>query len=354
MKVGDQEVQERGVAGRPAVTRAMALQSFGRLSAVIGAQNLSLLIVLIALAAVITSQSSDFLLAGNLLNIGLAVALLGLVSMGQTVVIVSGGLDISVGSTVGLASVTAALAVAATRSAPAGVAAGIAAGALAGAFNGVVITVGRINPVITTLATLSVFRGVGFLVTNGSAVSVSNVAFNNLGSGSIWIVPIPIAILLLVVVAFFIFLRYTDIGRNIYAMGGNPVAARLAGINLDRYKLGIYTLSGLIAGIAAIILTARTTSGQPASGSAGLELESITAAVLGGCALTGGRGTVIGTFLGVLILGELDNGLILVNVPTFYQLVARGSLLLIAVLVQELRARRPGFFLKLWGRMVTR
>jgi L-arabinose transport system permease protein len=326
--------------------RAMALRSFSRVGAVIGAQNLSLLIVLIALGALITSQTPDFLLAGNLENIGLAVALLGLVSMGQTVVIVSGGLDISVGSTVGLASVTAALVVANTGSALAGVAAGI--------INGGIITIGRINPVITTLATLSVFRGVGFLITNGSAISVPNVAFDNLGSGSIGIVPIPIAILLLVVAAFFIFLRFTDIGRNIYAMGGNPVAARLAGINLDKYKLGIYTLSGLIAGVAAIILTARTTSGQPASGSAGLELESITAAVLGGSALTGGKGTVIGTFLGVLILGELDNGLILLNVPTFYQLVARGSLLLIAVLVQEFRARRPGFFLKLWGRMTTR
>jgi L-arabinose transport system permease protein len=333
--------------------RAVTLQSFSQVGAVIGAQNLSLLIVLIALAALITSQTPDFLLAGNLENIGLAVALLGLVSMGQTVVIVSGGLDISVGSTVGLASVTAALVVANTGSALAGVVAGIAAGAVAGAFNGGIITIGRINPVITTLATLSVFRGVGFLITNGSAVGVSNVAFDNLGSGSIGIVPIPIAILLLVVAAFFIFLRFTDIGRNIYAMGGNPVAARLAGINLDRYKLGIYTLSGLIAGVAAIILTARTTSGQPASGSAGLELESITAAVLGGSALTGGKGTVIGTFLGVLILGELDNGLILLNVPTFCQLVARGSLLLIAVLVQEFRARQPGFFGKLWGRMRT-
>jgi ribose transport system permease protein/L-arabinose transport system permease protein len=332
----------------------MALQVFGRASAAIGAQNLSLLIVMIALAGFITSQTSDFLLPGNLLNIGLAVTLLGLVSMGQTVVIVAGGLDISVGSIVGLASVTAALAVEATGSASAGVAGAIAIGALAGAFNGLVITVGKINPVITTLATLSVFQGIGFLVTNGTAVSVSNVAFNNIGSGSIWIVPIPIAILIVTVAFVLIFLRYTDIGRNIYAIGGNPVAARLAGISLDRYKLGIYTLSGLIAGIAAIILTSRTTSGQPASGSVGLELASITAAVLGGCALTGGKGTVVGTFLGVLILGELGNGLILLNVPTFYQLVARGALLLIAVLVQEFRARRPGFFRALFVRMVTR
>jgi ribose transport system permease protein/L-arabinose transport system permease protein len=332
----------------------MALQVFGRASAAIGAQNLSLLIVMIALAGFITSQTSDFLLPGNLLNIGLAVTLLGLVSMGQTVVIVAGGLDISVGSIVGLASVTAALAVEATGSVSAGVAGAIVIGALAGAFNGLVITVGKINPVITTLATLSVFQGIGFLVTNGTAVSVSNVAFNNIGSGSIWIVPIPIAILIVTVAFVLIFLRYTDIGRNIYAIGGNPVAARLAGISLDRYKLGIYTLSGLIAGIAAIILTSRTTSGQPASGSVGLELASITAAVLGGCALTGGKGTVVGTFLGVLILGELGNGLILLNVPTFYQLVARGALLLIAVLVQEFRARRPGFFRALFVRMVTR
>ena len=130
-------------------------------------------------------------------------------------------------------------------------------------------------------------------------------------------------------------------GRNIYAIGGNPNAARLAGIRLERYRVGVYTLTGLICGVAAVLLTARSTSGQPSSGSAGLELEAITAAFLGGCAMAGGRGTIVGTILGVLIIGTLNNGMLLMMVPNFYQLLAKGVLLLGAVMIMEFRTRRP-------------
>jgi ribose transport system permease protein len=137
----------------------------------------------------------------------------------------------------------------------------------------------------------------------------------------------------------YVLLRFTDIGRNIYAMGGNPTAARLAGINLNRYRLFLYTLSGLIAGVAAVILTARAQSGQPLSGSQGLEFQSITAAVLGGTALSGGKGTIVGTLLGVLIIGTLNNGMTLLGVQTFWQEVARGVLLIVATLIQIWQAR---------------
>jgi ribose/xylose/arabinose/galactoside ABC-type transport system permease subunit len=137
-----------------------------------------------------------------------------------------------------------------------------------------------------------------------------------------------------------VFLRYTDIGRNIYAMGGNPVAARLAGISLSKYRLGIYSLSGAVAGLAGVLLTAKTLAGEPSAGTQGLELEAITAALLGGCALAGGKGTVVGALLGVTIIGVLDNGLILLNVPSFYQLIAKGALLVAAVMIQEWRSSK--------------
>ena len=143
-------------------------------------------------------------------------------------------------------------------------------------------------------------------------------------------------------VVFAVFLNTTVVGRNIYAIGGNPTVARLAGIPIRRYQIGIYILSGVAAGIAGLLLASRTMSGQPASGSQGLELEAITAAILGGCALQGGKGTIFGALLGVLIIGVLNNGLILTSVPTFYQLIAKGALLIVAVMIQERQLRRAG------------
>lgn len=304
---------------------------------VVGTTNLGLLVALLGLGFFISLQTPNFLLGQNLLNIVLASSLLGIVAIAQTVVIISGGLDISVGSIAGLASVSTALVVGSASSAVVGVGAGVVVGLIAGLGNGLIITVGRVNPVIATLATFSAYRGLAFIVTDGRAVGVRDSTFNSLGSGRIGFLPIPVIFLIGVAIAFAVLLRLTDMGRNIYAMGANPVAARLAGINLDRYKLGVYAMSGAAAGLAGVLLTARTTSGQPASGSQGLELEAITAAVLGGAALAGGRGSVVGALLGVLIIGTLSNGMILLGVPSFYQLVAKGGLLIFAVVMSERR-----------------
>lgn len=308
----------------------------------IGLQNVSLLIALALLVVGIISQTDKFLLTANLLNIGVAVSLVGLVAVVQTVVIVSGGLDISVGSIAGLASVSAALALQGTGNTALGILAAIAAGVACGLGNGLIVTVLRVNPVIATLATLSAYRGIAFLFTNGSAVGVLDETFNWLGTGRPLGIPVPIIILAVVAIAVHVMLRYTVAGRNIYAIGGNPVAARLSGINLSRYRLAVYTLSGVGAAIAGIVLTARTHSGQPASGSQGLELEAVTAALLGGCALNGGKGTVFGTILAVLLLGTLTNGMILLGIQSFYQLVAKGALLVLAVAIQQYRLARTG------------
>lgn len=315
-----------------------------RLLDAIGVQNVSLLIVLVALVGAIASQNPNFLRSGNLVAIGTTVAVFGLLAIAQTVVILLGGLDISVGSLAGLASVVTAMVFTASSSAALGMLAAAAIGLVCGLFNGVVIVYGRVNPVVATLATLAAFKGIAQLVSGGRAQGYTgtDATFVFLARGAIAGIPTLICILAVIAVAAHLVLRYTDIGRNIYAIGGNDVAARLAGININRYILGIYAMAGLIAALAGILLTARTGSGQPVSGSAGLELVSVTAAALGGCALQGGKGTIAGTILAVVILGVLDNGLTVLGVNPFWQNVAQGALLVIAVVIQQRRSgERP-------------
>ena len=311
---------------------------FRRLISAVGPQNLSLLIALIVLIAIFGSLRPDaFFSARNFTAILNAITILGIVAMAQTVVIISGGIDVSVGSIVGMSSVVAAIAMTMIDSPAAGILAAVIAGGLGGLVNGILITKGRVNPIITTLATLAIFQGIAYIISNGKAIGVLNTEFNWIGAGRIVGVPMTVIVFLVIAALMIFFMRATDIGRNIYAIGGNANAARLAGIRIQRYRIGVYALTGIICGIAAVLLTARSTSGQPSSGSAGLELEAITAAFLGGCAMAGGRGTIIGTILGVLIIGTLNNGMLLMMVPNFYQLLAKGLLLLAAVMIMEFR-----------------
>lgn len=310
-----------------------------RLVRAVGGQNLSLLVALGLLIAVIGLQRPNFFLLTNMISIGVSVALLGLVSLAQTVTILSGGLDISIGPIVGLASVTAATG--ATSGTLFGITVGIVTGLAAGLVNGVLILFGRVNPIITTLATYSAFQGLTFIAAQGRAIGVADEAFLWLGSGRIAGLPVPLLVLVAGAVAFHVVLSYTDVGRNVYAIGGNAAAARLAGIRISRYTLAVYALAGLVAGLAGVLLTARSGAGVADSGALNLSLQSITAVLLGGCALSGGRGSVAGTILGVALLGVLQNGLVLLNVPQFYQLVAQGCLLVVAVMIQEYRGIRP-------------
>ena len=295
----------------------------------------ALLIALGILIMIIGVQKPGiFFLPANILNIGQAVTMLGLVALAETVVIIMGGLDLSAGSVVGLVSILIALSMRDNNNIFVGIAMGLIAGAAAGLFNGLLITKGRIEPIIATLGTMAVFRGLAFTVTNGAPIGIMDKAFNKIGSGHVLGIPNPVIILILVALGFYILLNLTYMGRHIYAVGGNAVAAGLTGININRYKLGVYALSGLIAGVAAIILTARSNAGQPNAG-VNFELDAITAAALGGTAMSGGKGSVLGTILGVLIIGVLNNGMVLLGVSQFYQFIARGALLIIAVLIQR-------------------
>src|SRR4051794_22615223 len=306
---------------------------------VVGVQNISLLIALGALVAFIGSRNSNFFLISNMKTIGTTVSIVGVLAIVQTVVMLIGGLDISVGSAAGLTSVVSAMVFTNSHAAAVGILAALGVGVLTGLFNGVIIIYGRVNAVIATLATYAGYRGLANLISNGRAQGYTGTdsTFIFIARGTMLGIPTLIWILVVIAVLVHLLLRYTDIGRNLYAMGGNPTAARLAGINLNRYVIGCYVAAGVIAALAGIMLTARTGSGQPTSGSQGLELQSITAAALGGVSLRGGKGTISGTILAVLLLGVLQNGLTILNVNSFWQDIAQGFLLVVAVVIQQRR-----------------
>ncbi|MGY4100709.1 ABC transporter permease [Nocardia sp. R16R-3T] len=334
---------EPAVAGAaPSVAaRGAAALTLGRLIPAIGTGNLSLLGALVVIVAIFAWLNDGYLDPANLAGIGEAVTVFGLLAVVQTVVIICGALDISVGSQAGVASVISAMAFTATGSnAWLGILAAIGVGLVLGAINGLIIVYGRVNPVIATLATLAAFKGVAQLISGGKAQGfvLGDDVFIFIARGKILGLPVPVVILAVVAIGMHVLLKYTDIGRNIYAIGGNDTAARLSGININKYLIAVFVLAGAVAAIAGIVLTARTGSGQPVSGSEGLELKAITAAALGGCALKGGKGTIGGTLLAVVLLGALDNGLNVVGVNTFWQNVAQGSLLVAAVVIQQRRS----------------
>ena len=317
-----------------------------RFVSAVGVQNISLIIAIALVVAIIGIQNPLFFTVSNLKVIGTAVAIVGLLAVVQTVVIILGALDISVGSIAGLTSVTSAMIFTAAGSAVWGVLGALVIGAVCGLINGCIIVFGRVNPVIATLATLAAFKGVAQLVSDGRAQGYTGADpfFIFLARGTVIGIPVLIWVLVLVAALAHIVLRYTTVGRNIYAVGGNNIASRLGGININRYIIGVYVVTGAVAAIAGILITARTGSGQPISGSEGLELQAITAAALGGAALKGGKGAITGTILAVILLGVLTNGMTLLGVNTFWQNVAQGTLLVVAVVIQQLRSgeRRIG------------
>lgn len=321
-----------GSAGRGSSVRAMLTR--------IGVGNLSLVIALVLLVAIIGSQDPNFFRYQNLLSIGTSITVFGILAVVQTLVILLGALDISVGSIAGLTSVVTAMIFTGTESALLGIGAALLAGTACGLVNGLIIVYGRVNAVIATLATLAAFKGLAQILSGGRSQGYvgNDPVFTALGRGTLLGVPILIYIFVAVAAVVWFVLKYTDIGRNIYAIGGNPTAARLSGINLNRYIVGVYIVVGAAAGLAGVLLTARTGSGQPISGSEGLELEAITAAALGGAALTGGKGTIVGTGLAVVLLGVLSNGLTVLGVNPFWQNVAKGALLVVAVVIQQRRS----------------
>jgi L-arabinose transport system permease protein len=277
----------------------------------------------------------------NLKGLLLSVTTIGMVACTMLFCLAAGDFDLSVGSVLAMAGITGAVVSNATDSAVAGILAGVAAGALVGFVNGFVIAQLGINALITTLATMQVARGLAYLIAPGAvSVGIRSKPFHQLGKWSDPVLHIssPIWLLILSFLVFGVLLRYTTFGRNTLAIGGNAEAARLAGIRVRRTKIVIFTLQGAMAAFAGVVLAARLTSGQPNNGQ-GLELQVISACVLGGVSLTGGIGTMVGVVVGVLIMGMVENVMRLMNVPTFYQYIASGTILLVAVLIDRARTR---------------
>ncbi len=298
---------------------------------------------LIILCVVMTILSPFFLTFNNLFNVGTQIAVIAILALGQTFVIVSGGIDLSVGSVLGLAGIVFGWATAvANLPLPLALALGVGAGALAGLVNGLLITLGNLPPFIATLAMLSAASGLALVISEGQPLSPIPRPILSLGSGDLFgIVPLPVIVMLVMWAITIGVLRSTYSGRSMYAIGGNEEATRLSGINVSRQKLIVYTLSGLFAGIAGILLTARLASADPQAGFT-YELDAIAAVVIGGASLSGGVGNATGTLIGALILGVLRNGLNLLNVSAFWQQVVIGAVIALAVMTDTLRRRRKG------------
>ena len=307
---------------------------------------------LIALALMVLAMSllSDkFLTAENGWNILRQISVNLCLSIGMTLIILTAGIDLSVGAILALSGAVAAgvlknglilapLAVRLQFTVFGSIVAGLLVGAVAGAFNGLAITRFKLPPFVATLGMFSIARGLTMLWTGGFPITALPPEFGFLGTGVFLGMPMPVWISGTLVGVFVVLTRQTRFGRYIYAVGGNERAALLSGVPVDRIKLGVYTLGGLLAGAAGLIVTARLDSAQPNAG-LGYELDSIAAVVIGGTSLSGGRGSVVGTVLGCLIIGVLNNGLFLLDVSPFWQQVVKGFVILAAVAIDKMASR---------------
>jgi ribose/xylose/arabinose/galactoside ABC-type transport system permease subunit len=308
--------------------------------------DLRALWMLIVVGLVLSFASPVFATRTNLLNVALATSVTALLAVGQTFVIILAEIDLSVGSAL---SFTAALTALTLRhhSMLLGLGVGVAAGAVIGLLNGLLVTKTRMPSFIATLAMMSVLGGLALQITQGNPVGVTNYNFQNIGQASAAGIPVPVWIMAIVFLVFGLLLARTRFGRYVYATGDNDEAARLSGIPTDRVKILAFVISGVLASVAGFIITARLSTAEPTAGT-GLELEAIAAVIIGGTSLAGGRGDMIGTLVGALILGVIDNGMNLLNVSPFLQSVVKGLVILGAVLVDRNAAtlrqlvRRPG------------
>jgi ribose/xylose/arabinose/galactoside ABC-type transport system permease subunit len=277
-----------------------------------------------------------FLTTHNLINIMRQTSVIGIMAVGMTFVILTAGIDLSVGSILALTGVVCASLEHRGLPVPVVVAGTLLLGALIGTVNGVVTTKGRVTPFVVTLGTMSIARGLSHIYTGGEPISGFGTAFRFIGSGEILGVPVPIVIFALTVLIAAAVLRHTTLGRYTYAIGGNEEAVRLSGIAVDFYKTSAYAICGLTSALGAVVLTSRLNAGESIAGM-GYELDVIAAVVIGGTSLMGGRGSVWGTLIGALLIGSINNGMNLLMISSYYQLVVKGAIIVAAALLDRLR-----------------
>ena len=296
---------------------------------------------LVGLGLVLWALTPHFLTVSNLLNVAEQAAIIAIVAVGMTFVIITGGIDLSVGSVLAFAGVVMASVLHADVPVPLALAAALGTGLFCGLVNGALITVGRLPPFIATLGMMSVARGTALMFTEGRPVSGFEGGFRSLATGEVLGLPASVVIMAGVYVLAHLVLTRTKLGRYTYAIGGNEEAALLSGVNVKFYKTAVYGISGMLSGLAAVILTARLNSAQPIAGMM-YELDAIAATVIGGTSLLGGEGTVLGTLIGALIMAVLRNGLNILGVSSFVQQVVIGSVIIVAVLIDMWLKRRAG------------
>ncbi len=301
-------------------------------------RNQGILVAFVVLCVVLSVSSEFFLTWGNLTNVIRQTAINGILAIGLTFVILGKGIDLSVGSIMALAGAVAASFAVVPDPSPISFAilAALATGILGGAVNGVLIAYVRLPAFVVTLGMLSAARGLVYIYTNGRPISNLSPTFLWFGNGSISGVPVPIVTLMLVFAVAAFVLRYTVFGRHVYAVGGSERAAKTSGIRSEVIILSTYAIAGLLSGLAGLILTARTTAALPQAGVA-YELDAIAAVVIGGTSLNGGRGSLIGTLFGALIIGTINNGLDLLGVSSYYQQVVKGAIIVCAVMIDRSR-----------------
>ncbi len=307
--------------------KAKLFQNFSKLGPLIG---------LIVMVIFLSALSEDFFTFDNILNLLRQISVNALIAFGMTFVILTAGIDLSVGSLLALGSALTAGMLASGMDPLLGVFLGLLIGLGLGAVNGLIVTKGKVAPFIATLATMTIYRGATLVYTDGMPITglSDSFVFEMIGGGYVFGIPFPAILMLGVFLILYFILTKTVFGRQVYAVGGNEEASVLSGIKADRVKIWVYSLTGMLSVLAGIILTSRLNSAQPTAGEM-FELDAIAAVVIGGTSLMGGRGRIFGTLVGALIIGVIDNGLNLLNVSSFYQQIVKGGVILLAVLMDR-------------------
>lgn len=296
------------------------------------------LITLLVLILIVSCLSDNFFTLNNIFNILQQTSINAIIAVGMTLVILTSGIDLTVGSIFALAGAVTASMIGADISPFIAICAALILSAILGAFSGVIIAKGKLQAFIATLVMMLILRGATLVYTKGSPISIgtndNSEMFEWIAFDRVFGIPVPIIIMLVVFAAAWYLLKYTRLGRYIYALGGNESATQLSGINVDKVKIIVYAMSGLLCAVASTIEVSRLSSAQPTAGT-GYEMDAIAAVVLGGTSMSGGRGKIIGTLIGALILGFLNNGLNMLGVDAYYQMIVKGGVILLAVLVDK-------------------
>jgi ribose transport system permease protein len=310
---------------------------------IVGRQEFGVFLILLVMSGFLSVYTDTFLTSTNIFNILRAFSWIAISAFGQCMVIITGGIDLSVGSVMGISGLVSAMLLVAGVSVPLAVLGGLLTGLVIGLLNGLMITKGKLPPFIATLGSLLMFRGLCYGLTGGWPVRELPLSFRNLGQYDIPIagmgVPLPLVFMLVLAVLVSMFLSRTVWGYRIYAVGGNETATRLSGINTDGVKLMVYSLCGFLTAIGGVLMTARLGVAAPTAGTA-YELDVIAAAVVGGTSLSGGEGTILGALIGAAIMQVLRNGLVLVGVSAYWLQAVQGLVIVIAIMLDQLRKRR--------------